>query len=79
VAGMLKTLKKLKRKAIVVTAALVAQTTTTAAPSSVDLAQNIANSLSQLLFPLITIVIIIALPLLIFKVLGETVLDIIKR
>jgi len=76
---MLKTLKKLKRKAIVVTAALVAQTTTTAAPSSVDLAQNIANSLSQLLFPLITIVIIIALPLLIFKVLGETVLDIIKR
>jgi hypothetical protein len=68
---------KLSKIAVVAVTTLVAQTTQQA--SSVDLAQNIAHSLSQLLFPLITIVILIALPILVFKVLGEAVLDIIKR
>jgi len=75
---MLKAFNKLKKRALIAVATLVAQTTTTPA-SSIETAQNIANSLSQLLFPLITIIILIALPILVFKVINETILDIIRR
>jgi hypothetical protein len=55
---------------------LLAQTTTTT--SSVDLAQQITSQLSPILMTLITIIIIIAIPLLIFKVLAKTVLETIR-
>jgi len=73
-----KVLSKLKKRALIAVLALVAQTTTTPA-SSVNLAQNIANSLSELIFPLLAVIILIALPILVFKVINETILDIIKR
>ena len=74
----MKVLSKLKKRALIAVLALVAQTTTTPA-SSVNLAQNIANSLSELIFPLLAVIILIALPILVFKVINETILDIIKR
>jgi hypothetical protein len=53
---------------------LLAQTTT----NSVDLAQHITGQLSPVLMTLITIIIIIAIPLLIFKVLAKIVLETIR-
>jgi len=52
---------------------LLAQTST----PSLDQALNVLQSISPLLMTLISIVIVIALPLLIFKVLAKSVLDII--
>jgi len=63
------------RKAIAATPLLLLAQTTT---SSVDLAQQITSQLSPILMTLITIIIIIAIPLLIFKVLAKTVLETIR-
>jgi hypothetical protein len=62
------------RKAVAAAPLLLAQTTT----NSVDLAQQITSQLSPVLMTLITIIIIIAIPLLIFKVLAKTVLETIR-
>jgi len=48
------------------------------ATDSTSNAQNIASTLSQIMMPLMTIIILIALPLLIFKVLSESILKIVK-
>lgn len=53
--------------------ALLAQTS-----NSVDLAQQVTSQLTPILFTLITIILIIALPLLIFKVLAKSVIDVIR-
>jgi len=45
---------------------------------SVDYAQQVVNQLTPILMTLITIVIIIALPILVFKVLAKSVLDTIR-
>lgn len=53
---------------------LLAQTTT----NSVDLAQQITGQMTPLLMTLITIVMIIAIPILVFKVLAKMVLETIR-
>jgi hypothetical protein len=54
---------------------LVAQTNT----SGTELAQQLSAQLSQILMPLMVIVLLIALPILVFKVLAENIIDIIRR
>jgi len=46
------------------------------AQTSTEQAQQIASTLSQLMMPLLTIVLLIALPILVFKVITKAVLDI---
>ena len=53
--------------------ALTAQTT-----ADVSQAVEVVNAMTPLLFTLLTILILIALPILVFKVLGKSVLEIIR-
>jgi len=63
------------RKAVTATPLLLLAQTTT---NSVDLAQQITGQMTPLLMTLITIVMIIAIPVLVFKVLAKTVLETIR-
>jgi len=65
--------KKLLRYAAIAIAVTVAETT-----PNVDQAAQIAQSLSPILMAMIAVVILVALPLLIFKVLAKSVLEIIR-
>jgi len=66
------------RLAPLATTIAIAQTSGSGSGGSVSEAINAVQALSPILMNLITIVILIALPLLIFKVLGKAVLDIIR-
>jgi hypothetical protein len=65
---------KVSAAKLAIPVALLAQTSS----GSVDLAQQITSQLTPILFTLITIILIIALPLLIFKVLAKSVIDVIR-
>lgn len=48
------------------------------AQTSTETAQELSAQLSQIMMPLVTIIMLIALPLLVFKVLNKSIMDVIK-